>query len=69
MKLNIPSKLVEFDKIIYDPFCIFEMNNFFENHVYNDLVIISQVKRNLKAFIKMEKKFFSIIDIRIFINL
>ena len=37
MKLNIPSKLVEFDKIIYDPFCIFEMNNFFENHVYDDL--------------------------------
>lgn len=37
MKLNIPNKLVEFDQVIYDPFCIFEMNNFFENHVYKDL--------------------------------
>ena len=35
--MNIPDELHKYDKIIYEPFCIFEKKNFLENLFYQKL--------------------------------
>ena len=37
MTMNIPDELHKYDKIIYEPFCIFEKKNFLENSFYQKL--------------------------------
>ena len=37
MKISLPKKIEEFDKVIYSPFCIFEKKNFLEESVYQML--------------------------------
>ena len=37
MKIHLPKDFKEYDKIIYDPFCIFEKQNFLENSIYQKL--------------------------------
>ena len=37
MKINLPNELSKYDKIIYEPFCIFEKKNFLEDSIYQRL--------------------------------
>ena len=37
MKISLPNDLSKYDKIIYNPFCIFEKKNFLENSIYQKL--------------------------------
>lgn len=39
MKINLPNNLINYDKIIYEPFCIFEKKNFLEKSIYQKLKI------------------------------
>ena len=48
----------KYDKIVYEPFCIFEKNNFLENSFYQNLKENFPEEKSLWVYIKMEKKFF-----------
>ena len=37
MKIDLPNTLRVYDKIVYDPFCIFEKKNFLEDKIYQEL--------------------------------
>lgn len=37
MQIYLPDELNKYDKIVYEPFCIFEKNNFLENSFYQKL--------------------------------
>ena len=37
MQIYLPDELNKYDKIVYEPFCIFEKNNFLENSLYQKL--------------------------------
>ena len=37
MQIYLPNELNKFDNIVYEPFCIFEKNNFLEDSFYKKL--------------------------------
>ena len=58
MEIYLPDKLNKYDKIVYEPFCIFEKNNFLENSFYQKLKDNFPEEKELVGIHKNGKKIF-----------
>ena len=47
MKINLPNNLINYDKIIYEPFCIFEKKNFLEKKIKENFSDIQYIDSDI----------------------
>ena len=58
MQIYLPDELNKYDKIVYEPFCMFEKNNFLENSLYQKLKENFPEEKELVGIHKSGKKIF-----------